>query len=306
MNKEDIRVAHKLTKSGQYWNNLVSGNTGVYKGKVIDHLLEKHAPYLCEKILDIGCGTCELIFKYKEKFHAKRTVCMDYDAKVIHTLREKHKGMDIDWVVQDVFGLEKWNESFDLIFLLDMIHEVYSFYGRLNQDISTEVNNQLGLQCVRALLRQVASVTSVGGCVVITDNVLCEEDVAVLLEIRSEESRQAVEYVCQKYATRTLRYRLFDNNKIEINSRDLCLLLSQYNKVKNKDWDRWNVERLEVHQYFTLREYQAELENLGFKFYSVVGTPLETYQEWSSDFKILAGLPNFPQKRITVLAKKER
>lgn len=306
MNSEDISLTHQTSKKDSYWENLVSGSTAVYKEKAIEHLLKDVDPQSCEKILDIGCGTCELAFKYQNRFHSNSVTCMDYDPKVIEHLKKKYASVEANWVVADVFALQKWSERFNLVFLLDMIHEVYSFYGRPNRDLTAAIDRELGLKYVRDLLANVAFVTEMGGYVVITDNILCEEDIPLKVRMKNNEIKETIPYFLENYSTKNLSCHLINSDEFMINSRDFCILLSQYNKVKNKDWNRWKVERMEQHQYFTASEYEQEFNRLGFSLKTILATPSDALKEWSSDFEIVSGLENFPPKRVTLLAKKIR
>ena len=91
-----------------------------------------------------------------------------------------------------------------------------------------------------------------------------------------------------------------------INARNFCNFSpTQYNKIKNRNRDRWGVERMEIHQYFSPKEYEFEFAKRGFKLYAIVETPSDVLEEWSSDFAVIEGLPSLPPKRITLLAKME-
>src|SRR4051794_7167672 len=113
----EISASHKSAKKDSYWENLVGGNTAAYKEAVIEQLLERYPPAKRESLLDIGCGTCEVIFKYMDKFAAASATCMDYDPKVINRLQAQYPRPGIRWAVEDVFALKNWKESFDVIFL---------------------------------------------------------------------------------------------------------------------------------------------------------------------------------------------
>lgn len=305
MQHSDIASEHKDVKTDAYWENLVGGGTAAYKEQIIDDLLRAHGPARIDSMIDIGCGTCELIFHYQAAFGAKSLVCMDYDAGVIGLLKEKYPDQVVEWVVADVFELGKSGRRFDLVFLLDMIHEVYSFYGRSDRDVSQPVDHALGLKAVRSLLDNVAEATRPGGGVIITDNVLCEEDKDVVVKLRSPRVVETVRYFLEHYPTRRIEARFQAPDEIVMNSRDFCILLTQYNKIKAENWARWSIEKMEIHQYFSLSEYRDEFARRGFTLHAVVETPPDALAEWSEDFAMIEGLPALPLKRITLLAKKD-
>jgi SAM-dependent methyltransferase len=304
MTHTDIAAEHKDVKTGAYWDNLVGGGTAAYKERRIDELLRRHRPERVESMIDIGCGTCELLFRYKAELGAQSLVCMDYDPGVIAFLKGKYPGEAVDWVVADVFELGRSDKRFDLVFLLDMVHEVYSFYGRADRDVEQPVDHALGLGAVGRLLDNVAEATRPGGAVIITDNVLSEEDKDVTVRLKSPKVIQTVKYFLEHYPTRRITADFARPDEMVINARDFCILLTQYNKIKAENWDRWNVEKMEIHQYFSLSEYEAEFGKRGFQVHAFVETPADALEEWSADFEMVEGLPALPPKRITLLAKK--
>lgn len=307
MKKPDISSDHMTAKKDSYWQNLTGGNTGSYKEKILDELISIYGDKKPKHLLDIGCGTCELVFKYEKKFDAASVTCMDYDPKVISLLKEKYPNESVNWVVQDVFTLKDWpGQKFDLILLLDMIHEVYSFHGRPGRDVTEAIDHQKGLKIVKDMISNVCAVTSQTGSILITDNVVCEENQNIEVKIKKPEALQAVRYFFDHYLTKRFSHHWLSQDILEMNSRDFCTLLTQYNKVKSGNWDRWNVEKLETHQYFTLNEFEKAFSEYGFDVHAVIGTPDDAEKEWNEDFQVLKGLSRLPEKRITLLAKRSK
>ena len=205
----------------------------------------------------------------------------------------------------DIFDTRGWTENFDLIFFMDMLHEIYSFYGRLNKDIQYTVDHALGKQSVVQAITNISRLINKGGGIVITDNVLCPENVNIRVLLKNAETKETVKYFFEHYPTKKFDFVFEGEDTLRINSRDFCILLTQYNKIKRKDFDRWNVERFEIHQYMTLKEFEELFCRLNFDMHAVIGTPQSTMQEWESDFRVLEGLPQIPEKRITLLAIKQ-
>jgi SAM-dependent methyltransferase len=297
-----ISSDHQGAKKDSYWENLTAGGTAAYKERQIDLLLSQFGPKTIQSILDIGCGTCDLIFRYQDALRVPSVTCLDYDPKVIDQLRNKYPDRKVDWVVGDVFALSKSNQKFDLIFLLDMIHEVYSFYGRIDPRIDCQVDHARGLEAVGRLLDNVAAACSVGGAIVITDNILCEQNHSVLVRMKSPKTVETVRYFFENYPTKKIDHCFEGADLLRLNSRDFCILLTQYNKIRDGLWDRWNVEKMEIHQYFCQSEYIREFERRGFTLHLVPETPPETATEWAGDFEVLEGLSDLPPKRVTLLA----
>jgi len=300
----DISESHMESKGEAYWKDLTSGTTGQYKSRVMEALVKEHLKGPKESLIDIGCGTCEEILKYAKLLPANRLTCTDYDPAIVAEMRAKNLDRRIDWKVADIFALDLLEEKYDLVFLMDVIHEIYSFYGRPDRDIQTPVDHQLGMKYVYEAFHQVAKIVNQGGGVIVTDAVLCNSNTSVLVRIKNERARESVKYFLDNYPTKRIKVTWVGPMEIEILSRDLNIMLTQYNKIKAENWERWNIERLEIHEYMSPDEYQKMFSNLGFDLHMVVGTPDVSRQEWNEDFQMVSGMEELPEKRITLLAIK--
>lgn len=295
---------HKSLKQPDYWSDLTSGTTSQYKERVIERLLADHFPKSCGGIVDVGAGTCDALLRYKEKLSATQVAIIEYDEKILNQMRHHYPQKFIRWIHADILQIASMGltPEFDLVFLMDMLHEVYSFYGRPDRDLGTQVEHTLGLAYVRQALENVLSIMKTGCGMVISDNILCTENHEVRIRMRRPVVVDAVRYFFTHYATRRIVHAFPEQDVMTLNARDFCILLTQYNKIKQNNWTRWNVERHEIHQYMTLAEYQHTFDGLGFDLYPVIGTPDATVAEWNEDFEVLDGLERIPEKRITLLA----
>lgn len=301
----DLTQDHKSRKQSAYWANLVEGDTGGYKAEVMERLIAAFMPSQAEAILDIGCGSSEIALHYQKVLSAPRLVCMDYDPAVLAQSAAKYPGADIEWRTADIFEIDRWEDRFDLVFMLDMLHEVYSFYGRPNRNVAEPIDHVLGLAAAQDALRKVAQVVRPGGGVVITDNVICEEDVEVEVKLRRPDVIDAVRYFLAEYPSRRMAHVWTAPDVLRLSSADFCILLTQYNKIKQGDTARWNVEKLEIHQYMTLSQFKTCFADLGFSLHAEIGTPAAARDEWRADFAMLKGLADLPEKRITLLATRD-
>jgi SAM-dependent methyltransferase len=303
----DIAEAHKGVKTGAYWQGLTGGPTAAYKLAELDALIEARRPPEVRSLLDVGCGSCEAVFHYLKRFGGSRATLLDYDAAVLEGLKARHPEAAADpritWLAADAFALGGRPERHDIALLLDMVHEVYSFYGRPGRTPGEPVDHALGLAAVERLLDGVCAAMNPGGLVCITDNVLCEERGPVRVRVLNPAARGAVARFLAEYPTRRMPARL-DGDELSLPARDFCILLTQYNKIKRGDWARWNVEKLEIHQYWTLAEYRRAFATRDCELFASVGTPPDAAAEWREDFAVLEGLPGIPEKRITLAARK--
>ncbi|MBF0109784.1 MAG: class I SAM-dependent methyltransferase [Magnetococcales bacterium] len=294
---------HKRTKQSAYWDDLVNGTTGRYKEAWIEKLVHEHLELSGGALLDIGCGSSAFILAFRDRTRASSVTFLDYDEHIIQRMRQKNQGAGIDFQVADILS-SPVKGRFDLVFFLDMLHEVYSFHGRPELDMERPVDHQRGMKAVEKAVTRISQVVNPGGGIVITDNVLCEENGTVEVEVLHAAVKQALVRFFAEYATRHIPCQWLDSNRFAINARDFCILLTQYNKIKNKDEARWATERMEIHQYMTLSEYRALFENLRYTLYHEIGTPRSAYEEWCQDFRVVRGMDRIPQKRITLLAVK--
>lgn len=301
----DISTKHQNLKFNGYWDDLVGGNTGQYKEAVIDRLLQEKRDVPSAKLLDIGCGTCDLLFKYYKNLKSESVSFVDYDEQIIQSMKQNYPQDYAFWYVQDIFKLKDWKESFDLVFMLDMLHEIYSFYGRFNRDVTLSVDHDLGMKFVKEALSNIVTLLNPKGGIIITDNVLCEENQMIKVKVRTDKVKQAIQYFVENYPSRIFNIQIDEDNVFEVNSRDFCILLTQYNKIKRGDLDRFQIERMEIHQYMTLKEYEEIFVSFGMKTDVVIGTPTDAKEEWNQDFEIVEGLDAMPEKRVTLLAQKK-
>ena len=300
----DISEDHQTRKRESYWSNLVAGETGIYKAEAIDRLVRRWMPTRCDAVLDIGCGTSAIAMALRNQMKAARLVFMDYDAGVIDTMRRDVGDDSVEYKVADIFALEHCDDRFDLVLLLDMIHEVYSFYGRPVRRMDCEIDHDTGQRAVREALRQVAQLVKPGGGIVITDNVLPQRDGPLTVHIRTAAASLAVRRFLTDYPSRRIGVTWRDERTLDIGAFDFTILLTQYNKIKASQEDRWNVEKFEIHQYMTVEEFRAMFHALGFTLHALVGTPKGAAEEWREDFQVLEGTTALPDKRISLIAVK--
>ena len=301
----DISEEHKKSKKGDYWGDLSIGSTTQYKTQKIEELIRRYFPPKCISILDIGSGgNCDHILRYRDQLGAERIACLDYDEKIIEQMKRQFPNEGIQWHVADIFGLQGFRERFDLVFLLDVLHEVYSFHGRSLRDPNEPIDSRRGLEYIVKAMENISGIVNPGGGIIITDNILPGENQPVKLRIKNTPSLDAVDYFLRNYPSRRFEGVSRESDLITIRAQDLSVLLTQYNKIKKEDLDRWRVERLEQHQYMTQKQYEEMFSRLGFKTHMIIETPDYVKEEQNQDFEIINGLTDFPKKRVTLLAIK--
>jgi SAM-dependent methyltransferase len=291
---------HKTRKRDAYWEDLVGGGTAAYKLAQLESLLDEHPVPRGGVVLDVGCGTSDASDFVRGLVEASSAVRCDYDAAIVQRESDVCTDPSVEFRVADIFELAGWTDEFSLVLFLDMLHEVYSFVGR-GADVNAEIDHDRGLRAVREAVASVGRLVVPGGGIVITDNVVCEPEVDVLVEV-SATARPAVLRFLAEYPSRRMAVRWPGDSVLAIGSRDLCVLLTQYNKIKKGDEERWTVEQLEIHQYMTAQEYRSMFDDLGFDLHTRIGTPADALEEWERDFRVVSGLSALPPKRITLLA----
>lgn len=302
----DIAAIQKKLKAEEYWDELSSGPTSFYKKLVVEKLLREHFDSVpSSRVLDVGCGGSSVAFAFRELLQPREMVCIDYDAKLIEEAKAASSETLVRWREASVYDLADWEERFELVFLFDILHEVYSFDGRIDADLEQPISHEKGIASLRRALESVDSVLCNRGGMVVTDNVLCEEQIPVCARCQSPEVHEAVRKLLTEYPSRILKAELSSDGVLEIDSQDFCVLLTQYNKIKKGDWARWKIERLETHQYMTPSEYHSVFDTLGYSVFFELGSPEAAYNEWKEDFSLISGWKDFSPKRISLLAIKK-
>jgi SAM-dependent methyltransferase len=300
MSKDMDALTHKELKQESYWDAMNRRPTTRHNRDTILALLGEHGPRAPQRIADIGCGTGHILQMMKERYPRADLFGLDYDPAAIRHSEERW-GHLAKFVQADLFEMDKLGDGFDIVLLCDVLHEVYSFKARQKNG---RVDSTKGDQVINAALDAVKRSLNPGGVLIITDSLLSEEDTPVSLEARSPAVLEAVKRVVSDYPSRELLAE-FDGSRFRTSSRDLCYILTQYNKVKNGDVARWNVEKLEVHQYWCPSTFQTYCSEAGLSLFAINGTPEETLEEWETDFAILSGLKTFPTRRTSILARRE-
>jgi len=292
---------HKDRKRVEYWEDLVGGGTAAYKLATLEELFDQYPPAPGGDVLDVGCGTSSASAMFRRLVPDAREVRCDYDAKIVDEAAAANTDPAVEFRVADIFDLEAWTDEFSLVLFLDMLHEVYSFVGR-GPDAAAPIDHERGLDAVRRALASVGRLVRPGGAIAITDNILCPANDRVQVRVKPPVI-DAVRRFLAEYPSRRMDVSWTDD-VLTIDAHDLCILLTQYNKVKKGDEARWAVEQLEIHQYMTEREYRDAFASLGFEMHCVIGTPKDAHDEWNEDFEMVSGLPTLPEKRVTLVAVK--
>jgi SAM-dependent methyltransferase len=293
---------HMRRKRDAYWADLVGGVTGAYKTAQVAGLLEGHRLPEDSAVVDVGAGTSHLSKMVAEMGGAPRIICVDYDDGIVQTMRAAETDPAVEWRTADARELASWTDRVGAVTFFDILHELYSFVGR--ETAEAPVDHARGRVAVDEALTAAAQLLAPGGVIIITDDVLPEEEVDVRVACRRHEIADLVRRIEREYPSRPLEIRWIDDLTFEIPARTFITLLTHYNKPKAGDEARWAVEQMEVHEYMKVSEYEAFMRRAGLTPRITVGTPDEALAEWREDFEVLAGLDDFPLKRVAVVAVK--
>jgi SAM-dependent methyltransferase len=287
-------------KRDAYWSDLVGGVTGAYKTAQVQYLLEGRALPEGTSVIDVGAGTSDLSKMVAELGGVSSIVCLDYDDAIVAEGRAAETDPRVEWRAGDASDAGAYGSNAGAVTFFDILHEVYSFVGRSAADRS--VDHGRGRAAVEGILTAAAGALAPGGVILITDDVLPEQDTPVTLAALTPEIAALLRRIEREYPSRPLEIRWLDDRRFELPARTLITLLTQYNKPKRGDEARWAVEQMEVHEYMKASEYESFLGGLGLTVRVHIGTPPEAHAEWAGDFELLAGIDDFPSKRVAVLA----
>jgi SAM-dependent methyltransferase len=294
---------HMRRKRDAYWTDLVGGVTGRYKTQQVQRLLEGHTLPAGSSVIDVGAGTSDLSKMVVEYGGLEKIVCLDYDDAIVQDGRKAETDARVEWRTGDARDLDAYGTNVGAVGFFDILHEVYSFVGRSAE--TGAVDHATGRAAVQEILQAAATALAPGGVILITDDVLPEDEGPVRVRTRTPEIAELLRRVEREYPSRPLEITWEDDARtFTIPARTFITLLTHYNKPKNGDEARWAVEQMEVHEYMKVSEYESFFGALGLTVSTDVGTPPEAHAEWAGDFEILEGLEDFPSKRVAVLAAK--
>jgi SAM-dependent methyltransferase len=294
---------HMRRKRDAYWTDLVGGVTGNYKTAQVQRLLAGRTLPEGSSVIDVGAGTSDLSKMVAEYGGVAKIVCLDYDDGIVQESRAAETDERVEWRTGDARDLEAYGTNVGAVGFFDILHEVYSFVGRSPEDGS--VDHATGRAAVEEILQAAATALAPGGVILITDDVLPEQEGPVRVRARTPEIADLLRRIEREYPSRPLEIAWEDDGQtFTIPARTFITLLTHYNKPKKGDEARWAVEQMEVHEYMKVSEYESFFGALGLTVSTDVGTPPEAYAEWAEDFEILDGLDDFPAKRVAVLAAK--
>ena len=166
---------HMRRKRDAYWEDLVGGVTGAYKTRQVQQLLRDWRVPEDSAIVDVGAGTSYLSKMLAEMGEASRIVCLDYDEAIIEDMRSRETDPRVEWRVGDARELATWTERVGAVTFFDVVHEVYSFVGRVDGRPRPSMHER-GIVAVEEILTAAAKALVEGGVLLITDDVIPEED----------------------------------------------------------------------------------------------------------------------------------
>ena len=91
----------------------------------------------------------------------------------------------------------------------------------------------------------------------------------------------------------------FWNNRVTLTRQDFLRFVCEYLYV---DGDRWDIEREESWQYFSIEEYVQVLSELGFTVSVDNFTPARQVERWEKDTEIITKGVDFPKIALCLRA----
>lgn len=90
----------------------------------IEELLSIESYGATGKILDIGCGTGRFTIPFAERFPNHSVTGADKSSNMLEQAQQKLGSNRVTWEVQDICNLGFESESFDLVFVSDLLHHI--------------------------------------------------------------------------------------------------------------------------------------------------------------------------------------
>ncbi|MBU4304056.1 MAG: NAD(P)H-hydrate dehydratase [Candidatus Omnitrophica bacterium] len=254
-------------------------------------------------VASIGCAQAFDLLVLKKEFPDEPNITymgMDTNPDIID--EAKQVAGDVHFTVQDIVegDLSDFYGRFDVIMAVNILHEVYSFYGRHRRGDSKEkIDHELGIFYVKKALENIKKLLTPGGNLILYDGAEVsahEREEEITIRFKNKSTRRKFYRFAREFLPKQIRYKKafggLWNNKVTLTRQDFLRFVCEYLYV---DEDRWDIEREESWQYFSIEEYVQVLYELGFTVSVDNFTPARQVERWEKDTEIITKGVGFPK-----------
>ncbi len=256
------------------------------------------------RLLELGCGEGQVIGSlldaHSQQCDLGGSLGVDYHAPSLDRCRRDYPGLPClqgdftDPVLINRLG------SFDLLLLVNALHEVFSDAladGGKSPDIPGAQEK------VRAALALAAEHLAPDGWLVLFDGLEPEGDLSEPITVRflSRQARRNFESFSRQYRPLKIVYRQEqDPLVVTLSRRDFTRYITKSIFLGKKLWES---ERLQSYQYFTATQHRAAVESCGL-YIETLRTLTINAGKWQQQVEILTPGEGFPAEHILICAHK--
>ncbi|MCG2711101.1 MAG: NAD(P)H-hydrate dehydratase [Candidatus Omnitrophica bacterium] len=276
------------------------------KGMVMDKAADEIERLLAQgskiAVLSIGCGQAIELRVLKERFHDNPNItymATDVNPDIIDEAKQAASGVHynrrdiVDGDLSDLAG------RFDVVLVVNVGHEVFNVYGRKDQDTTKPVDVELGKKYVRKTIENIKPLLKPHGHLLWYDGAEAaedERDEIISIRFKNKDTRKkfyrfAMEFLPKKIRFKKIFFGLL-RNRVKLSKQDFLRFVCEYLYVGDP---RWEVEREESWQYYSIKEAVKVFSELGFTTRVYNFTPSRQAERWEKDIKILTRDADFPK-----------
>jgi len=256
------------------------------------------------RVLEPGCGDGQVIGTlldgHSQHCSSQPVVGIDYISQAIERCRRDFPGLQF-WVGDFTDpGLLARLASYDLILLVNALHEVYSdTYSPETGEVDIPDAKQRVEEALSRLIGRLAP----GGWLLLFDGIEPAGDPYEKVQIgfRDHQARAHFEIFVNQYAPFRIRYRESGQPLcVELSRRDFTRYITKSIFLGKH---LWQSERRESYQYFTEREFRNSFTRQGLEIVEFVMLTVND-TKWRSQVEILTPGYDFPAEHVLILARR--
>lgn len=245
------------------------------------------------KIADLGCYTGSIINRIYLSLspEAKKNTILvgfDIDSEIIKeaSVVRPH----ILFVNQDLSSDIKTDDTFDIVILSNLLHEIYSSSLPDTNKAKKQISNSL---------ENVKNLTKIGGFMVLLDGILLNNPMRKI-DIKFKDVLD-----CDKFIKFSNSGYVLDV-PCEVKGNSILTttvqgFASYLSKSRYLDTSFWDQEAQQIYHYFTKQEFNKNLLEHGFK---IVDQKFQQVEDVESKIEILGGTTKFPHKNTLIISRR--
>jgi len=272
--------------------------TGVASTNLIDQqltdLVDRHLEGDFKNLVDFG-HSGELLKDLRWKLGSEHCTVIHGNENALDQLRSADVSGPVDqWKVVDFYDLPSSDLDPDALIMANVLHEVYSLEGRAGNDTCFPINHELGMDCVRRVLGDAASILKSGGALLIATEVLGFDGGDVEILLKTDEARQAARSLDNIFMSRDLKIEWQGDDRVCLDADAASLFVSAFDVP----------DRVMVRPFFTIEDWRVALHDMGFDLRLMASAPEGADEHRQSGYEILSGAENIPATHMALVALK--